>query len=156
MTVYRAARTLVDFHRVYTLLGSLENYYPDFPTWYWSRAVPDVLHGPGSILMAERAGDVIGVAMGRSGQDPKLRCVRVAPDYAGRGLAMYLIDRALGAIGADRPEFTVPEELIHDYSRIMVNRYGFDLTRVEKGLYRRGRLEYQFNGLTDHRVPGLF
>lgn len=156
MTTFRRASTLVDFHRVYGLLGSLDNYYPDFGTWYWSRAVPDVLHGPGAAILAEERGDVVGVALGRSGADAKLRCIRVAPEAAGHGLACHLIDRLLVAIDADRPEFTVPEELIHSYARIMVNRYSFDLRYVERGLYRPGKLEYQFNGLTDHRTPGPF
>ena len=156
MTSYRSVSTLVDFHRVYEHLLSLENYYPDFGTWYWSRAVPDVLHGPGRAILAEERGTVVGVALGRSGTDAKLRCIRVAPEAERRGLACHLIDRLLVLINADRPEFTVPEELIHSYARIVVNRYGFDLCYVERGLYRPGKLEYQFNGLTNHAVPGAF
>ena len=36
--------------------------------------------------------------------------------------------------------------MINDYSRIFINRYNFDLTHVYKGLYRKNKLEYEFNG----------
>ena len=48
--------------------------------------------------------------------------------------------------------------MINDYSRIFVNRYDFDLSHVYKGLYRKGKLEYEFNGgktLTEKTLYGL-
>ena len=45
----------------------------------------------------------------------------------------------------EKPVVTVAEEMIHLYSRSFVNRYGFELTDVNKGLYRPKKLEYCFN-----------
>ena len=37
---------------------------------------------------------------------------------------------------------------MNDYSRIFVNRYQFNLDKVHKNLYRKNKLEYEFNGKT--------
>ena len=76
--------------------------------------------------------------------ETKLRCIRVHQEYANKGIGVKLIDTALSIIG-DKPLVSVSEELIHSYSRIFVNRYGFKLTEVLKGKYRQNKLEYYFN-----------
>ena len=52
----------------------------------------------------------------------------------------------LDMIQERKPGVTVSEEMINLYSRTFVKRYGFELTDVTKGRYRRGKLEYGFNG----------
>ena len=42
--------------------------------------------------------------------------------------------------------------MINDYSRIFVNRYGFDLTHVYKNLYLKNNLEYEFNGRKELKI----
>ena len=129
----------------YPFIESIDKYYPDIGYWFMNKALPGIVTGKDVLLMAKEGNRVIGVSLGKiSDEENKLRCVRVAEDYTGSGLGVKLMDKTLDIIG-DKPIVTVSEELLHSYSRIFVNRYGFDLTSVNKGMYRPKKLEYIFN-----------
>lgn len=128
------------------LMRSLDDLYPGFEYWYVNTVVPGVVLGRDQLLIAKDAGRIVGVALGkRSEEETKLRCVRVLPEFENRGLGIRLIDRMIDVLECDKPHCTVAEEMLHQYSRAFVQRYGFALTAVDKGRYRRGRLEYAFN-----------
>lgn len=46
--------------------------------------------------------------------------------------------------------------MLHDYSRVFVERYGFSLNKVHKGLYRKGKLEYSFNEDIDLKEKSIY
>lgn len=141
-----ASSTLADALEALPFLQSLDRYYPHIAQWYLETVVPDVLAGRGTLLLAREGGQLAGVALGkRSPDETKLRCVRVAPPWQNTGVGLRLIERMFEALETERPHCTVSEELLHQYSRPFVMRYGFELTAVEKGLYRKGKLEYRFN-----------
>jgi len=142
MVAYRQSNTLVDCVRVWPLLASTSHYYPDLEFWFWNKAVPGIVAGNQGLYLAESGSDVVGVSLFRLG---KLRCIRVRNDFVSKGVAPRLLDRVLEIIG-DKPYCSVSEELINDYSRLLVNGYGFNLTTVARGMYRLGKLEYMFNG----------
>lgn len=126
-------------------LASLDAYYPDFQYWFVNQVVPGVVTGKDVLLLAKQGEHVVGVALGKVGEETKLRCIRVHPNYQQHGLGIRLIDRALETMACEKPHVTVAEELLHQYSRAFVTRYGFELSDVRKGMYRRGKLEYLFN-----------
>lgn len=126
-------------------LASLDRYYPGIQDWYVNQVVPGLAQGE-SVLLLERHGCRIqGMALGKRGAETKLRCVRVLPEQAHQGLGIRLMDRMFEALETTQPHCTVSEELLHQYSRIFVNRYGFALSNVSKGQYRPRKLEYHFN-----------
>ena len=126
-------------------LRSIDSYYPKIADWYVNTVVPGIVQNDDVVLLARSGGNVVGAALGKSGTERKLRCVRVASSFAGSGLGIRLIDRVIDHIGP-KPMCSVSEELLHHYSRIFIKRYGFELGDVAKGAYRRGKLEYFFNG----------
>ncbi len=131
---------------VLPMLHSLDTLYPGFQDWYVDTVVPGVVLGQDVLLVGKDEGRVVGVALGKRTQsETKLRCVRVLPEYQNKGLGLRLIDSMLDELECVKPHCTVAEELLHVYSRAFVNRYGFALTGVDKGTYRRGKLEYRFN-----------
>lgn len=130
---------------VLPFIKSLDVYYPDISHWYINKVIPGIMLGDDKLVIASDNGRLAGVALSKSGVENKLRCIRVHPDYANNGLGIRLIDRSLELIGDSKPAVTVSEELIHHYSRIFVNRYGFELSAVDKGTYRARKLEYRFN-----------
>lgn len=152
----RRSDRLTDASFAWNLLVELGEFYPGLSDWFWNKCAPGIVAGTGLLLLAEDderpAGSrIIGVALGKKGQhahggETKLRCVRVIPEYQNRGVGILLIDRALQELGTGRPFCSVSEEMFHDYARLLINRYGFSVTRVERGLYRPGKLEYVFNG----------
>ena len=156
MITYRATTRLTDAWIGLSLLGGLDRFYPDFESWYVNRAIPGIVNGDDVMIVAEDGHCMIGMALAKRGPgdsalnrdavgEKKVRCVRVAPTYANRGIAVHLMDRILKAIDCDRPLVTVPEELVLDWSRILVNRFAFRLDRIERGLYRPKRQEFLFN-----------
>ena len=156
MISYRTSKGLFDCHRAYTLTSGLDLYYPDFSDWFWNKVVPSVMTGESEIVLAEDKDEVIGISLLKRGEEPKLRCLRVLPNYTNRGVGIHLIDKSLKLLDHDKPMVTVPEEKINELSRIMVNRFSFDLKHVNKGLYRPGKLEYQFNGDSDQGVKSPY
>jgi N-acetylglutamate synthase-like GNAT family acetyltransferase len=131
---------------VLPFIQSLDHYYPDITHWYVNKVVPGLSLGNDKLLIARDNGVIAGIALGKMGDESKLRCVRVHPDYQNTGLGIRLIDNMLDLIEDGRPGVTVSEEMLHQYSRTFVKRYGFELSDVTKGRYRRGKLEYAFNG----------
>lgn len=128
------------------LLANLDALYPGFAGWYADKVVPGVAKGQDVVLLAFDEDQLAGIALGkRSATETKLRCVRVVPRLQQTGAGLRLIDRMLEELECETPHCTVAEELLHSYSRAFVNRYGFQLSDVTKGEYRRGRLEYHFN-----------
>ena len=156
MISYRTSKSIFDCYRAYELTSGIDTFYPDFKDWFWNKVVPSTITGDSEIILAEEHDQVIGIAMVKQGQTPKIRCLRVRTEYAGRGVGIHLIDRSLKLLDCDKPEVTVPEEKIHELSRILVNRFSFDLKHVDRGLYRPGKLEYQFNGMSDQRLKSLY
>lgn len=126
-------------------LASLDQYYPDISHWYINKVVPGLVDNETILLLAKQGNRLAGMALGKRGEENKLRCVRVHPDFTGSGIGIKLIDKMLDELETDKPVCTVSEELLGQYSRAFINRYGFTLDHVSKGLYRTGKLEYEFN-----------
>jgi GNAT superfamily N-acetyltransferase len=147
MIQYEKSNKLVDVLFAKKMLAGLENYYPDFEYWFVNSCMPGILVGNDQLILAKEKGDIIGVALSkRNKHETKLRCVRVLPEYQQKGVGIHLIDKSLVALGHDKPYCTVPEEMLHQFSRAFINHFGFQLTSVNKGMYRPQRLEYLFNG----------
>lgn len=132
---------------VLPFIQSLDQYYPNVSYWFVNKVIPGLSLGSDKLLIAREDGVIVGVALGKlEDGESKLRCVRVSPDYHGSGLGIRLMDGMLELLEDGKPAATVSEEMMHLYSRTFVRRYGFSLTDVTKGRYRRGKLEYAFNG----------
>jgi len=145
--IIREATRLVDCFNVLPFVRGLDSFYPDITEWFVNKAIPGIVVGSDICLIAEDGNNVCGVVLAKNTiAEKKLRCVRVVPSYVGRGLGYKLIERAIYKLGNETPIASVAEEKINDYSRLLVNGFGFKLTGVEKGVYRRGKLEYVFNG----------
>lgn len=139
--------SFVEAFSVLPFIQSLNQYYPDIEYWYVNKVVPGLVVGNDKLLIARENGVIAGIALGKADeQEAKLRCVRVHPDHQNGGLGIRLIDNMLDLIGSRKPGVTVSEEMFHLYSRPFIKRYGFELSDVTKGRYRRGKLEYGFNG----------
>lgn len=128
------------------LLSNLNILYPNFNDWFQSQVVGTISSGATPVLLAVSDTQPVGVAIGKLGEDAKIRCVRVLPSKQATGLGVRLIDAMLEELETRHPACTVAEEMFHDYSRVFVQRYGFSLTSVDKGRYRPRKLEYGFNG----------
>lgn len=132
---------------VYRMLKPLSELYPDFSNWYWDKVVPGVINRSDKIIIMESNKNIVGVSILKDGDEKKLRAIRIVDKYQKRGYGLHLIDESLRILGVDKPIVSVADEMINEYSRMFINRYGFDVTHVYNGLYRKHHLEYEFNGV---------
>ena len=147
MIHYRTTNSLTEAFIAKQKLLDLEQLYLDFNYWFSNKCLPGIVIGTDKLIIAKHDEQIIGIAIGKaSDNEKKLRCVRVRPDYQQRGVGIRLVDKMLREIDCDKPLVTVSEEMLHDFARPFVNHFNFDLTSVNKGMYRRGKLEYIFNG----------
>lgn len=128
------------------MLENLNAFYPGFACWFQHKVVPGVGRPENVVLLATEGEQLVGVALGkRDTLETKIRCVRVLPHLQNSGLGIKLLDRMIEELECEKPHCSVSEEMLHGYSRPFVNRYAFELSAVEKGLYRPRKLEYLFN-----------
>lgn len=127
------------------LISSLDEYYPDIKHWYLNTVLTGIFTGDDRMIIAKEGNMMVGLALGKKTEECKLRCIRVLPSYQNTGLGMRLIDSMIDELECEKPHATVSEEMINLYSRPFINRYGFELHAVNKGMYRKGKLEYIFN-----------
>lgn len=136
----------LDLVQLKAFLIELELFYPNFEQWLDTKIIGRADWKENRILMARQGNALVGVSlMKKSVKETKLRAVRVAPSLQSSGLGIRLIDQSLEVLENERPLVTVSEELLGLYSRAFVNRYGFALDEVAKGMYRPQKLEYIFN-----------
>jgi GNAT superfamily N-acetyltransferase len=146
MIEYKQSKSFVEAFTVLPMLNGLDELYPDFEYWYVNTMIPGLITGNDVLLLAKEHGQNVGVALGKvTDEETKLRCVRVLPQYQNKGTGLHLIERMLKLLNTDKPHCTVAEEMIHAYSRAFINYFNFILSRVDKGRYRPGKLEYVFN-----------
>lgn len=143
---YRETTRLTDAILALGVLTPLEVLYPDFGYWYVNKCMPGIMTGNDKLIIASEHNQIVGIALGKKDdEETKLRCVRVIPQYQQRSVGVHLIEKMLYSLDEDKPACTVAEELMHAYSRVLVNFFQFRLDEVNKGMYRAGKLEYLFN-----------
>jgi GNAT superfamily N-acetyltransferase len=128
------------------LLSELRHFYPDFERWFDTACSPQFATGEATLIVARNKGVIVGAAIGKNtAQEVKLRCVYVAPAWRHHGVGIRQVKAMLDDLRCPRPHCTVAEEMIHEFCRLFVNHFGFELSRVDKSRYRPGKLEYVFN-----------
>ena len=133
-------------HRVWDFVSLLSPQYPGIDHWFHDKVMIGELKGTRRIFAMELGGRLAAVTIAKNEDgERKLCCVRVRPDLEGRGFGIRLMERAMDWMGTDRPLATVSEEKLPQFERIF-ERYGFQNTGAETGIYRPGKIEYIFNG----------
>jgi len=143
---YLSPTDLPSLYSAFTLLKPLSALYPDFSNWYFDKVIPGVINGDDEVILIEKNNEIAGISIIKSGDEKKLRCVRISEKYQKTGMGLYLIDESLKRLDCAKPIVSVAQEMINEYSRIFINRYDFDISFVYKDIYRKGKLEYEFNG----------
>lgn len=154
--VYKNGDNLISLYNAYEKVKNLGNHYPDFYDWYWNKVIPGVQNGNDEVIMAYLKNELVGVSIIKNSDEKKLRAIRIDERFQNKGYGLYLIDESLKRLNIDNPLCSVSEEMINDYSRIFINRYDFNLSHVYKGLYRKGKLEYEFNGVNNLKEKTLY
>lgn len=143
-------KNLYEAKQALDILLKLDNYYPEFISWYWNKVVPDTLLNSGEIILLEKDNNIIGVSIIKDSiNEQKLRCLRIKEEYQNKGYGLFLMDESLKRLNNDKPLLSVSEDMFSSFARMFINKYNFNMTFVHKNLYKKGKLEYQFNGNVD-------
>ncbi len=144
--IFKNAKSLIELKVAFASIEKLGESYPNFYDWYWNKVVPGIWTGNDEVVLAYKKDEIIGVSILKNSGEKKLRALRIKEKFQSKGFGLYLIDESLKRLNIDKPLCSVSEKMINDYSRIFINRYKFDISHVYKGLYKKGELEYEFNG----------
>jgi ribosomal protein S18 acetylase RimI-like enzyme len=116
---------------VYTPLIGAEAAARQVTAW-WSDAYLAPALAAGLVLVAERDGEVVGVAQrGRLGDDHVVFKLYVAPELRGYGLGPRLLDAVDAALPASAPRLVVEHLAANERAAAFYEREGFALDRVE-------------------------
>ena len=94
MVTYAQTQNIVEAFLTYPFLKSLDPLYPNIMDWYINSVVPGLASGRDVLLLAKDGPRLAGVALGKRGDETKLRCIRVAPEFQQRGVGSIRHDRA--------------------------------------------------------------
>jgi GNAT superfamily N-acetyltransferase len=122
--------------------------YPGIEDWYLTKVVPGLHAGTRHLLRIERDGRLVGLGIAKNEEDERKICtVRVAPEYANRGMGLRLFDGLLKWVDDDRPHLTVSDAKLPLFERIF-DYYGFHLSSCLHGRYVPQACELGYNEAT--------
>lgn len=135
----------LDHDEVFNALASLDEFYPDFYSWFYKTVVPGALSGERKILTEFHDGELSAVAIIKNTQEEKKLCnLTVLPKFQNKGIGLRLFKRVFEDLGSETPFLTVSEEKYSEFKRLF-DHYGFEVTSVKEGVYRTGKLEFFLN-----------
>ncbi|MFC5038931.1 GNAT family N-acetyltransferase [Tianweitania sediminis] len=139
--------TSADPATVQTVLerAGITQLYPNFEDWFLRKVVPGIRAGERCIMTSFIEGLLVGVAIcKRTEVERKLCTLWVSPQARRRGVASELASSAFSWLGTNQPLFTVPEERLCEFDRLLQS-WSFPKPVIYKDLYRSDRAEYVFN-----------
>lgn len=137
---------------VYTSLdeAGVAQLYPGFEAWFIGTVIPGLRTGERRVVTSIVDGAIAGVAISKRTQSElKLCTLWVAPQSRRIGIATELAKDAFAWLGTERPVFTVPEELITGFEKLL-RQWSFSDHVECRSLYRPRRIEHVFNGRKAH------
>lgn len=143
---FKYAENIIEYNLVYNLLKDVQDIYPDFHFWYFNKVLPSVMLKNDKIILCYCGDDVVGFAITKTNEEEKLRCFRILPKYQKTRFVLKFFDFVLKEFKNRKPLLSVSEDYFHSFSRLFINHYKFNLTKVYKNLYKKNKLEYEFNG----------
>lgn len=123
----------------------LSDDYPGIEDWYLTKVVPGLHLGTRHLLRIERDGRLVGLGIAKNEEDERKICtVRVAPEYANRGMGLRIFDGLLKWVDDDKPHLTVSDSKLPLFERIF-DYYGFHLSSCCEGRYIPAACELGYN-----------
>jgi hypothetical protein len=129
---------------IFKFLMQMSDAYPGIDQWFLNKVVPN-LGTTRYITTIKRHGNIVAVGIAKNEDGEKKLCtVRVADAFKNRGLGVRVMDDLMKYVNTNYPLATVCEEMMPSFDRIF-SKYGFCLTSVVNGMYRKGKVEFVFN-----------
>jgi ribosomal protein S18 acetylase RimI-like enzyme len=121
--------------------------YPEFADWFKGRVVPGVLTGERTVVLEQRAGNVVGfLILKHTASERKLCTLRVREELQKRGLGIRLFETAFEILETSKPLLSVADVNLAAFERIF-RYFDFQNETTYRNLYRPNSTEYSFNGV---------
>jgi hypothetical protein len=134
-----------DARQVFDALEEPRSVYPNFDAWF-DRVCLELRTGSRNVITCRRNERIIAIAIAKRSVDERKLCTLWVDRTArGQRIGTDLASAAFDWLETRRPLFTVPEQLILDFSP-MLARWRFDESARAIGYYRPGQIEHVFNG----------
>lgn len=135
-----------EIRNLYPLLSELEEEYPRFEQWYFSKVVPEVMAGKRMVFVAYDDGHPAGILIVKDSEGEKKICtLRVIPMYQRRGIGRQLLNLAIQVLETYKPLITVSDSHQSEFVRLF-EEYDFLFCEAHVDAYRKGHSEYVYNG----------
>ncbi|WP_321415102.1 GNAT family N-acetyltransferase [uncultured Desulfobacter sp.] len=132
------------FTAIQAALKDVNDFYPQFDSWFYEKVVPGVINSERKILFGQVNGKVAGIAIIKNTSEKKISTVKVAEKFKGQRIGRQLFENSFEALDTEKPFCTISEEKLPEFKSTFAY-YGFKLTSVHNGLYRDGKKEFFFN-----------
>lgn len=129
----------------FDFLLPISNSYPGIEAWFNQKVIPGLYNSTRKLFVHRRNGTIVALGIAKKTESELKVCtVRVASEYAGKGLGIKIFKEAMEWLGTDKPHLTVSEDRLPDFEKIFTH-FGYNLTSTVKGLYSPNKVEYFFN-----------
>lgn len=137
---------LSHLYKNYPLLSSVENNYPYFKKWLYTKTLPGIHNGSRTIITINHRTTQLGLAiLKKTPLENKICTLVVSTKHRGLGVGSQLLDLCIKTLEDPAPLITVPERQVQTLGPLLASR-NFILRDVLFGYYRARSSEYVFNG----------
>ena len=135
--------------KIYITTDFINNDYPDYKNWYFTKQLPGIIKNERNILFArnpEHNEDLIAIAcLKKVKEDQKIRTLYVSDNARGLGIGSAIIEESMKWLGTTKPFITFPDYKL-DMFKPFIEKYAWNLTEKVYGLYKDKTEELCFNG----------
>lgn len=143
---YYSAELSSFYDRIFAAINAGQKYYPTQKSWFYKVFLPGLAAKKRVILWAEdENGIIVGVLLlKKSPAENKICCIYVSPPYRRRKIATALFINAMAIACAKHLKISLSEEVMPELCPLL-KKFGFILSDVKIGIYRKGKKEFFFN-----------
>lgn len=135
--------------KIYITTDFINNDYPDYKNWYFTKQLPGIIKNERNILFArnpENKEEIIVIACLKKAKEEQKICTLYVSDNArGLGIGSAIIEESLKSLGTTKPFITFPDYKL-DIFKAFIEKYAWNLTEKVYGLYKDKTEKLCFNG----------
>lgn len=132
---------------VFNNISHLEEAYPNFADWFFSKVTSGLVNGTRSLIIELRDGKMAGVSILKDTLTEKKICtISVADEFKAKGLGYRMFEKSMRQLNTDKPLATVSEDRMPEFEKIF-RHLNYEYSAEYHGLYLPKKSEFSFNGV---------
>ncbi len=135
--------------KIYMITDSICKDYSKYKEWYFTKQLPAIIGNERDILFTrnpENYNEITSMAcLKKTDEEQKICTLYVSDQYRGLGIGTLIIEESLKWLGTTKPLITITAYKLEMF-KLIINKYGWELTEIISGLYNDKSPELCFNG----------